>query len=144
VPYGSVHPLSETRNLLFFVGMPRRGEEQVTKMPNMTCDNLAKQLVRLQPDLSPLDVARLCLMILNQCENPHELDSESELVRAWKSACFRLEAAADQHAAVADELDKMCSGGPIQFSPDQLWTLLRAVKVQSQLLELYTDVPALA
>ncbi len=113
-------------------------------MPNMTCDDLAKNLVRLQPDLAPIDVARLCLMILNQCENIHDLDTENELVRAWKSACFRLDAAADQHAAVADELDKMCENGPIQFSPDQLWTLLRAVKVQSQLLELYTDYPALA
>ena len=45
--------------------------------------------------------------------------------------------------AVAAELDAICIDGPVQFRPDQLWTLLRAVKVQSQILELYTDQPAL-
>jgi hypothetical protein len=83
-------------------------------------------------------------MILNQCEQTADLKDDNQLVRAWKNASFRLEAAADQHSAVADELDQMCADGPIQFSPDQLWTLLRAVKVQSQILELYTDYPALA
>ncbi len=110
----------------------------------MTCHDIAQNLLRLQPDLSPCDVARLCLMILNQSENTDELEDENQLLRAWKSASFRLDAAADQHAAVADELDRLCCDGPIQFSPDQLWTLLRAVKVQSQILELYTDYPALA
>ncbi len=83
-------------------------------------------------------------MILNQCDDPSELKDDSKLLRAWKNASFRLEAAADQHAAVADELDHMCVDGPIHFSPDQLWTLLRAVKVQGQILELYTEHSALA
>ncbi len=110
----------------------------------MTCHDIAQNLLLIQPDLSPCDVARLCLMILNQCENVEQLKDKDQLLRAWKSASFRLEAAADQHAAVADELDRMCADGPIRFSPDQLWTLLRAVKVQGQLLELYTDFPAMA
>ena len=110
----------------------------------MTCHEIAKRLQAAQPELSACDVARLCVMILNQTSDPDSLRDDQELLRAWKSASFRLEAAADQHAAVAEELDKMCSDGPIQFTPDQLWILLRAVKVQSQLLELYTNYPALA
>ena len=64
---------------------------------------------------------------------------DNALAVACKSAAFRLEAAADQQAAVTDELDKMCGDGPVRFSPDQIWTLLRAVKVQSQIIDLYTQ-----
>lgn len=110
----------------------------------MTCHELAKRLSSLQPELSQVDVARLCLLILSQCEPGETFEDDDVLRSAWQNASFRLEASADQHGAVADELDQMCANGPIDFSPDQLWVLLRAVKVQSQLLELYTDQPALA
>lgn len=110
----------------------------------MTCHELAQRLSELRRDLGPLEVARLTLLILSQCEDPERLSDDSELLSAWKHAAFRLEAATDQHAAVAQELDQLCAAGPLQFTPDQLWILLRAVKVQSQVLELYTDQPALA
>lgn len=110
----------------------------------MTCHELAKRLSELQPELCPVDVARIALMILSQCDDTDQLADDAALVTAWKNATFRLEAASDQHAAVAEELDAMCSDGPVKFTPDQLWVLLRAVKVQSQILELYTDQPALA
>ena len=110
----------------------------------MTCHELAERIINLRPELSPLEVARLSLLILTQSEDSDDLADSEALTRAWKNATFRLEAAADQHAAVADELELMCNNGPVQFTPDQLWTLLRAVKVQSQLLTLYTDQPALA
>ena len=110
----------------------------------MTCHDLAQRLLDLQPDLSPVDVARLSLMILIQCDDVGKLSDDEFLMSAWKNATFRLEAASDQHAAVAQELEGICSDGPVQFTPDQLWVLLRAVKVQSQILELYTDEPALA
>ena len=110
----------------------------------MTCHDLVKRLSELQPELSQADIARLALMIFTQCPDPSGLSDDAVLMSAWKNATFRLEAASDQHAAVAEELDSMCSDGPVQFSPDQLWVLLRAVKVQSQILELYTDQPALA
>jgi hypothetical protein len=110
----------------------------------MTCHEIAESLLHHQPDMSPCDVARICLMILNHCDDPNDLRDDDNLLRAWKNVVFRLEAAADQHAAVANELEQMCGNGPIQFSPDQLWTLLRAVKVQSQILDLYTDYAPLA
>ena len=83
-------------------------------------------------------------MILTQTEDSDSLVDDSALTTAWKSASFRLQAASDQHSAVAAELDQLCGDGPIDFSPDQLWLLLRAVKIQGQILELYTDQPALA
>ncbi|MDA8742992.1 hypothetical protein N9N28_00035 [Rubripirellula amarantea] len=110
----------------------------------MTCHQLAEQLEALDPGLAPVDVARLSLMILSQYGDTEQFHDQAKLVSAWRNASFRINAASDQHAAVADELDHMCSAGPLEFSPDQLWVLLRAVKVQSQILELYTDQPALA
>ncbi|TWU56699.1 hypothetical protein Poly51_26160 [Rubripirellula tenax] len=109
----------------------------------MTCHQLAQRLLELQPSLSPTDVARLTLMILNQSTDPADLDDDDTLIKAWKNASFRLESTSDQHAAVAEELEALCGDGPIEFSPDQLWVLMRAIKVQSQILELYTDQPAL-
>ncbi|WP_146528536.1 hypothetical protein [Novipirellula artificiosorum] len=110
----------------------------------MTCHELARRLAALRPELQSIEIARLSLLILIQAEDEGKLANDDALLSAWKNASFRLEAAADQHAAVADELDQMCNSGPVQFTPDQLWILLRAVKVQSQILELYTDQPALA
>ncbi|TWT80103.1 hypothetical protein CA13_15160 [Planctomycetes bacterium CA13] len=110
----------------------------------MTCHELANRLASLRPELQAVEVARLSLLILIQAEDAGKLDDDEVLLKAWKNASFRLEAAADQHAAVAEELEQMCSSGPVAFTPDQLWILLRAVKVQSQILELYTDQPALA
>lgn len=105
----------------------------------MNCQTLAQKIAELQPELAPSDVARLCLLILSQCKDPESLENEEVLKKAWRNASFRLEAATDQHSAVSLELASICSDGPAQFTPDQLWILLRAVKVQSQILELYTD-----
>lgn len=109
----------------------------------MNCHELAERIQCVAPELSAVDVARLSLMILIQTKDAQSLRDESKLLSAWRNASFRLEAASDQHAAVAGELDALCGDGPIEFNPDQLWMLLRAVKVQSQILELYTDQPAL-
>ncbi len=110
----------------------------------MTCHDLAQRLLTLQPELSPTDVARLCLLILSQCDDSQQLADEAVLAAAWNNASFRLEAAADQHDAVADELDQICGDDGKSLEADQLWTLLRAIKVQSQILELYTQPSVVA
>lgn len=110
----------------------------------MTCYELAKRLSQLHPELSQVDVARFVLMILLQSDGDSLPTNDEALEAAWKGVSFRHEAALDQHAAVASELDSLCSDGPIHFTPDQIWVLLRAVKVQDQILELYTDEPTLA
>ena len=109
----------------------------------MYCHVLAEQLAADRPDLQPVEIARLCLILLNREPSPERLQDPKIRLAAWQNASFRFEAASDQHEAIVDELDQMLGDGPVQFSPDQLWTLLRAVKVQSQMLELYTDQPSL-
>ncbi|MCM2375159.1 hypothetical protein [Aporhodopirellula aestuarii] len=110
----------------------------------MKCHELAERLSRERPDLPPVEVARLCLILLNTEEDATQLSDTEKRMEAWQHASFRCEAATDQYAAVVEELDQLFGDEPVQFRPDQLWTLLRAVKVQSQMLELYTQQMALA
>ncbi|WP_068131712.1 hypothetical protein [Roseimaritima ulvae] len=109
----------------------------------MSCEELARRIAQLDPDLPPAEVARLCLLILQAGETPSSLSDDAELLRHWRIAAFRLDAAADQHAAMACELDQLCGEGPVRFQPEQIWTLLKAVKIHSQILELYTGAPSL-
>jgi len=49
----------------------------------------------------------------------------------------------DQHAAMTEELEDLARSDPKKFTPDQIWILIRAIKVQSQVLQLYLGEPAL-
>jgi hypothetical protein len=109
----------------------------------MTCEEIARHLAALYPELSPAQVAQLCLLVLRTGDEGALVDQPS-VARAARAASFRLDAATDQHAAMSEELEALFGEGPVRFSADQIWTLLRAVKVQSQLLELYAGTPALA
>lgn len=110
----------------------------------MTCHELAERISNRHPQLTPADVARVCLLILSQCDDPRELVDEARLLQSWHHASFLLEAVTDQHAAVAEELDALGCDGAIQPSASQVVALLRAVKVQSQILDLFTEQTALA
>ena len=104
----------------------------------MDCQRLASIISEHRSDLSPVDVARLCLLLLSHCDDPDRLVESEYLLSQWNSVSYMLDVATDQHAAVCEELDQICGDGPVQFSPDQLWTLLKVVKIQSQLLDLYS------
>ena len=103
----------------------------------MTCTELAQQIERLQPNASPQDVARLCLLLTNSVDNLESLRDRRALQAAWKRAGLKLQAATDQHQAMTEELESLAASDPKKFTPDQIWVLIRAIKVQSQILELY-------
>jgi hypothetical protein len=103
----------------------------------MNCAELAAKIERLQPEAEPRDVARLCLLLGNAVEDIGQLADEETLTAAWKDMGMRLQAATDQHAAMTEELETLASSDPRQFSPEQIWILVRAIKVQSQILQLY-------
>ena len=50
---------------------------------------------------------------------------------------MRLQAATDQHAAMTEELEEVSRRNPDEFTAEHVWILLRAIKVQSQILQLY-------
>ncbi len=103
----------------------------------MHCHELAERIQSLQPGAAPRDVARLCLMLSNEVSEFDLLSDDRLLRTAWREASLKLQAATDQHQAMTEELEQLSSGDPQKFSPDKIWVLIRAIKVQSQVLQLY-------
>lgn len=107
----------------------------------MNCQDLASRIQRLQPDAAARDVARLCLLLANSTDDVNKLDDDRLLTTAWREMGLRLQAATDQHAAMTEELESLARSDPRRFTPDQIWVLIRAIKVQSQILQLYVGDP---
>lgn len=103
----------------------------------MTCCDLAARIERLQPDALPGDVARLCLLLTNYVDDIDQFEDDDRLTEVWREMGFRLQAATDQHAAMTAELEELSNSVPNTFTMDDIWTLIRAIKVQSQVLQLY-------
>ncbi len=106
-------------------------------MNRMKCAELADRIEKLQPGADTRDVARLCLLLTNGTHPVNNLTDDLILTQAWKEMGLRLQAATDQHAAMTDELERLAKSDPKRFTPDQIWILIRAIKVQSQILQLY-------
>lgn len=102
-----------------------------------TCQELAAAIEAIQPDALAVDVARLCLLLTNQLDDLESVTDVEQLKDAWLEAGLRLQAATDQHAAMTEELEQVARTDPRDFSADQIWSLIRAIKVQSQILQLY-------
>lgn len=103
----------------------------------MNCQDLAGRIQRLQPEADARDVARLCLLLVNSTDDVGKLSDDQLLTAAWREMGLRLQAATDQHAAMTEELESLAKSEPQRFTPDQIWILIRAIKVQSQILQLY-------
>ena len=107
----------------------------------MKCTELAQQIEQIQPNASPQDVARLCLLLTNEVDDLDELRERTALQDAWKQMGLQLQLATDQHAAMTQELEDLAASDPDNFSQDQIWILIRAIKVQSQVLQMYVGHP---
>ncbi len=107
----------------------------------MRCRDLAARIEQLQPQAMPRDVARLCLLLANYVDDLAELADDERLSEAWQEMGIRLQAATDQHAAMTAELERLAQGDPRQFTMEQVSVLIRAIKVQSQILQLYVGPP---
>ena len=109
----------------------------------MNCQELAEKIQRHQPEADVTEVSRLCLLLSMAADDVRELEDDEKLKEAWREASLRLQFATDQHAAMTAELEELASSDPKQFSSDQIWVLIRAIKVQSQILQLYIGEAAL-
>ena len=109
----------------------------------MNCHELARNIESLQPNTPPQDVARLCLLLTNSVDELERLNDQSYLREVWQEIGLRLQAATDQHAAMTQELEELANSDPQQFNQDQIWVLVRAIKVQSQILQMYVGHPLL-
>lgn len=103
----------------------------------MLCQDLAERIQDREPSADPTDVARLCLLMTNLVEDIQSLEDDGNLSSAHRDASLRLQMATDQHAAMTQELEDLAASDPKQFDREQIWVLLRAIKVQSQILQMY-------
>jgi hypothetical protein len=110
----------------------------------MNCHELARRIERLQPEADLRNVARLCLLLANVTPDVGQLQDDEQLTAAWQDIYLRMQATADQHAAMTEELDGLARSDPKRFTPEQIWVLIRAIKVQSQILQLYLGEPVLS
>jgi len=69
--------------------------------------------------------------------------SDDQLDDASREIELKFQLAIDQHAAMTQELEDLAQSNPAEFEKEQIWVLIRAIKVQSQILSLYLGEPAL-
>lgn len=118
---------------------------------------LLQRLARLYPQYGQAELLRMALLIalhpshqgagseLDDVDSspgkapPAEgaADSDECLRRHSQEISLQLSAASDQHAALAAELDGLAATSPCDFSPGHLFTLVRAIRVQSRVLDWY-------
>lgn len=104
----------------------------------MNCSHLSARLEVLFPQESPREIARVSLLMLNRRPELDESWTDAQILEFRQQALTSVDACADQHDAMTLELEELCGGDtPVRFHPDRIWTLLRAIKVQSQMLDLY-------
>ncbi len=99
---------------------------------------LATKIQAKEPESTPEDVARIALLLLGADQDLKDLESDEKFEKAWADIKLRLKACMDQHGAMSEEIETLACSDPKQYTPDQVWVLVRAIKVQSQLLQFYT------
>jgi hypothetical protein len=99
-------------------------------------------IAELLPEAEPGEVLRMALLLQHRAPDLLDHPEPQELAQQIRSISLQLDLYTDQHAAIAEELDALASTSPCQFSPQHLWTLVRAIKVQSQYLGIYLGPPA--
>ncbi|MDH3717822.1 MAG: hypothetical protein OES79_06835 [Planctomycetota bacterium] len=109
----------------------------------MKCHELAQRIERLRPEAALDEVARLCLLLANSTDGDECLANDDQLDELSRAVQMRLQVATDQHAAVTRELEELARSDPQEFRAEQVWILIRAIKVQSQILEMCLNEPAI-
>ena len=103
----------------------------------MNAQQLIDSLARLRSDDEPAELLRSALLLALHTPDLSKLHDDDSVARQLQEIELHMRASLDQHAAVADELDNLATTEPCDFTSDHLWTLVRAIKVQNQLLNIY-------
>lgn len=98
----------------------------------MECPCLLREVMVRLPDATPAETFRMAMLLSH-----HAADDERNIDQRIQDLTLQLALYDDQHSAIAEELDGLASTEPCHFNVQHLWTLIRAIKVQSQLLNLY-------
>jgi len=103
------------------------------KLAEMNLLNLLSSTQALRPASNDQQLIRLMLVMLVSNQQITEESLPECLIIAEQS----MRMIEDQTAAVAEELDSVALSQPSEFSPSHIWTLLKAIRVQKQMFDLY-------
>jgi hypothetical protein len=109
----------------------------------MQFSQIATHVEQLRPECTVEEVARLCVLALGMAEKEEELHDEESLFALLKDGSLKLKMSTDHHAAVKEELVEMTKTDPKDFQKEHIWTLVRAINVQDQLLQMYAGLEPL-
>ena len=101
---------------------------------SLLIDKLSEQL----PNASDRRLACLAMLVCDRSPTFDCLQDKSQFLSLLDEINLKIQSLDDQHAAVALELDTLASTEPCEFEPRHVWTLIRAIKVQSQFVDLLT------
>ncbi|MCC6508799.1 MAG: hypothetical protein IT423_06810 [Pirellulaceae bacterium] len=110
----------------------------------MELNRLLDEVVAHMPDAAPAEAFRMAMLLCHSAPDLESLADAPLRERLLQDLQMQLAMHEDQHAAIASELDSLASTEPCQFHVNHLWTLIRAIKVQSQLLTFYLGPQPLA
>ena len=104
----------------------------------MLLNRLVDQLHQKLPNATDRRVACLAMLICDRDPELLCLSDKQSFVCLLKESQLKMQSLDDQHAAVSNELGELASTEPCEFQPKHVWTLIRAIKVQSQFVDLLT------
>jgi len=104
----------------------------------MPLSKLIQQLHHQLPNANNRRVACLAMLVCDRDPELNCLDNGNDFLSLLDEIQLRMQSIDDQHAAVADELDQLALTQPCEFEPKHVWTLIRAIKVQSQFVDMLT------
>jgi hypothetical protein len=105
----------------------------------MRLNQLIEQLQGLVPGADDVYIARLALLLAKETDDLSKFDNADVLQSSCRSICMRMDCLHDQQAAITQELSALASSSPCEFNPQHVWTLVRGIKIQTQLLGHYLD-----
>ncbi len=105
----------------------------------MRLSSLVERLHAIEPDANDVHIARLALLLTKVTADLKTLEEPAALQKACSNVQAKMEALHDQQLSVSEELSALAASAPCEFSPNHVWTLVRGIKVQSQILDCYLD-----
>ena len=106
----------------------------------MLLNRLVEQLQKQLPNAPHRRLACLAMLMCDRDPELRCLASKSEFISLLDQIKLRMQSIDDQHAAVANELEELASTQPCAFEPKHVWSLIRAIKVQSQFVDMLSGV----
>lgn len=98
---------------------------------------LLQEILAETPSAPAAEVFRLAMLLCHAAPSAEALSDPQLRSNLLNEIQLQIAMHEDQHSAIAAELDSLASTEPCEFNVNHLWTLIRAIKVQSQLLNFY-------